>query len=337
MIRFAFYFRSALNNIIRNKLLSTAKLVTSFFCMTVILFLIGAYSGGLSFVRERCDFRDITKLKIYVAEDIQSLPNNPTDAEHFIFYAQNSRLISGSKYLAGAGLALTDPKFADLFYGFLQDGIYVSDPEKECVIGYELAAKYKIGISEKISIGSKKYTVCGITGNAGYRNTILLCDPRELEIGCPQMHISAKDLYGSGIVYTGTDIHNYFMSMTDLSDLIPIIAACIFMLIFSAVNIFNIMIIYAKKSARKTQILRSLGASKAASFTMLFLENILINTVSFITAFALLAMAKGIVLTFFSTTLEFGFTGVLLGFSISVILSLIYSFRHFKREAVCIL
>lgn len=337
MTKFAFYFRSALNSITHNKLISAAKLVTSFLCMAVILFLIGAYSGGLSFIRERCDFRGITTLKMYVAEDIQSLPNNPTDAEHYIFYSQNSRLISGSKYLAGVGLALTDPKYADLFNGFLQDGIYVSDPEKECVIGYEIAAKYKIGISDIISIGSKKYTVCGITGNAGYRNTILLCDPRELEIGCPQMYISAKDLYGSGLVYTGTDIHNYFVSMTDLSDLIPIIAACIFMLIFSAVNVFNIMIIYAKKSARKTQITRSLGASKAASFVMLFLENMLINTAAFITALVLLIMARSTVLLFFSTTLEFGFTEILLAFFISVILSIIYSFRHFKREAVCIL
>lgn len=337
MTEFAFYFRSALNSIKHNKLISAAKLVTSFFCMAVILFLIGAYSGGLSFIRERCDFRGMTTLKMYVAEDIQSLPNNPTDAEHFIFYAQNSRLISGSKYLAGAGLALTDLNFADLFNGFLQDGIYVSDPEKECVIGYEIAAKYKIGVSDTISIGSKKYTVCGITGNAGYRNTILLCDPQELEIGCPQMYISAKDLYGSGLVYTGADIHNYFMSMTDLSDLIPIIAACIFMLIFSSVNIFNIMIIYAKKSARRTQILRSLGASRAASFAMLFIENMLINTLSFIAALVLLIMTKVTVLTAFSTTLEFGFKGVFLAFSISVILSLIYSFRRYKREAVCIL
>lgn len=337
MTKFAFYFRSALNNIIHNKLLSTAKFITSFFCMTVVLFLIGAYSGGLSFIRERCDFRDITELKMYVAEDNRNLPKNPTDAEHFIFYARNKRLLFGSKYLAGAGLALTDLKFADLFSDFFREGTYISDPEKECVIGNEIAAKYKIGVAERISIGSKEYTVCGITGNAGYRNTILLCDPRELDIGCPQTYISAKDLYGSGLVYTGTDIHNYFASMTDLSDLIPIIAACIFMLIFSAVNVFNIMVIYAKKSARKTQITRSLGASKATSFVMLFLENILINTAAFITALVLLILARSTVLLVFSTTLKFGFTEILLAFFISVILSMIYSFRHFKREAVCIL
>lgn len=337
MIRFAFYFRSALNSIIHNKLLSTAKLVTSFFCMAVVLFLIGAYSGGLSFVRERCDFRDITELKMYVAEDNRSLPKNPTEAEHFIFYAINKRILFGSKYLGGAGLALTDLRFADLFSDFFREGTYISDPEKECVIGNELAAKYKIGVAEKITIGSKEYTVCGITGNAGYRNTILLCDPRELDIGCPQMYISTKDIYGSGLVYTGTDIHNYFASMTDLSDLIPIISACVFMLIFSAVNIFNIIIIYAKKSARKTQIIRSLGASKAASFVTLFLENLLINTAAFITALALLITARSAVLSVFSTALEFGFTEIFLAFLVLVLLSLIYSFRRFKREAVCIL
>lgn len=337
MIKLAFHFRSALNNIKHNKLLSLVKFITSFFCITVALFLFGAYSGGLAFVRERCAFRDILKLKMYVAEDNRSLPKNPADAEHYIFYARNSRVLYGEKYLGGVGIVLTDLKFAELFDDFFRSGEYISNEENECVIGNEIAVKYNIGVNENISVGSKKYTVCGITKNAGYRNTILLCDPQELEIGCPQMYISHKEIFGGGLVYIGADINEYFTSMTDLSDLIPIIVACVVMMFFSAVNVFNITVIYTKKSERKTQIIRSLGASKAAYFTILFLENMMINTASFATALVLSVFAKSLVLSVFSTTLVFGFTEILSAFFVSVILSIIYSFRRFKREAVCIL
>lgn len=337
MIIFGFYLRSALNNIIRNKLLSAAKLLTTFFCMSVILILIGTYSSGLSFARERCNFRNISELKMYVANEVQSLPKNPTDAEHFIFYARNSRLTFGGKYLASVGLAFTNLNFSDLFYDFFQEGHSISDPESECVIGYAVAAKYKIGVSDKISIGSKKYTVCGVSRNEGYRNTILLCDPRELEIGCPRMYISTQTVYGSGLVYNGTEIQKYFMSMSDLSDLIPVIAACVVMLIFSAVNIFNITVIYAKKSERKTQILRSLGASKKAVFAVQFIENLLINMSSFGAAFVMLILTKDMIFILFSTSLRFEIVGSSLTALVSVILSLIYSFRRFKQEAVCIL
>lgn len=337
MIKLGFYFKAALGNIIHNKLLGAAKLLTSFFCMTVILFLIGAYGGGLAFVRERCNFRNISELKMYVTEDINILPKNPNDAEHFIFYARNNRVTFGSKYLAGVGIALTDLEFAELFENFFREGKYISDMESECVIGYEIAEKYKINISDKITVGSKKYKVCGISRNAGYRNTILLCDPRELEIGCPQIFISTRKLYGSGVLYEGENIQNYFGSMSDVSDLIPIIAACAVMLFFSAVNIFSIMVIYAKKSALRVQILRSLGASKKAIFAVRFIENALINITSFAVALALLISLKGIAVIVFSTSLEFTFSGILLAFLISVILSMIYSFKRSKREAVCIL
>ena len=325
MIRSAFYFKIALKNIISHKLLSIAKLLTSFFCMAVVIFIMGVYSGAMDYVQGRCDFREISKLKMYVADDIKNLPRNPEEADHFLFWAHNNRITCDNKYLAGVGIGFADQGFADLFDGFFCEGGNISDPENDCMIGYEIAQKFKIKLSDKITIGSKKYSVSGIINNAGYRNTIVLCDPQELEIGLPQIYISQNALYGGGVLYEGNDIKNYFGAMIDLSDLLPIAAACTFMLAFSAITIFNIMMIYAKRSSKLMRIHRSVGASKKDIFIVQFFENTALNFVSLAAAFAVLWLAKDIVLVVFSQAIDFSFLGVLLSILLTLILSLIYS------------
>lgn len=339
MIRSAFYFKIALKNIISHRLLSAAKLLTSFFCMAVIIFLMGVYSGAMDYVQERCDFREISALKMYVADDIKNLPRNPEEADHFLFWAHNNRVTCGTKYLAGVGIAFADQGFANLFDGFFREGGNISDPENECMIGYEIAQKFKIKLSDKITAGSKKYSVSGIINNAGYRNTIVLCDPQELEIGLPQIYISQNVLYGGGVLYEGNDIQNYFAAMIDFSDLLPIAAACAFMLTFSVITIFNIMIIYARKSSVLMRIHRSVGASKKDIFIVQFFENTALNFVSLAAAFAVLWLVKDMVLVIFSQAIDFSFWGTLLAIVLTFVLSLIYSlgFKKFQQEGLCTL
>lgn len=336
MNRLAFYFWTALKNIVCDKLLNTAKFATSLFCMATALLLLASYVGGVFFLRGRCDFKNITELQMYVAEDVNSLPDDPENAEHFVFYGQNSAVTFEGAYLGGVGLVLTDVKFADLFDDFLLDGEYF-DAESECVVGYETAAKYKIGISESVTIGSKAYAVRGICKNEGYRRTIMICDPRALDLGCPRLYISSVPLSGSGIVYKGDGIRDYFGSMTDISDLLPVFAVCAFMLFFSAVNIFNIAVIYGKKTAPRVRIRRSLGASKRSVFAVRFIENSIINALAFIAALALSAAVKGSVSVILSTTLKFTAGSVLPIVLLSALLSMFYSAGRYEREDVCIL
>lgn len=335
MSKLIFFIKTAAINTYRNKLLWISKALSSLFCLYFALFMIGAYGGGQAFARERCSFRNADALEMYVAEELGKLPKNPEDAEHFVFYARNEQVMYGREYLGGAGIALTDLKFAELFDNFCTQGEYISDAENECVIGNATVEKYGIKLSDKISVGARNYTVCGITANAGYRSTILLCDPRELEVGCPQVFLSAKSLYGSGLKFRGEHIRDYFADMSDMSDYIPIAAVCAFMLIFSAVNVLNITLINAKKTAFTVNVHRSLGASRKAVFTISFFGNFLINISAFAAALALTVASKRVVLIVFSTTLEFSLWGIAAAFILAVFLSLIYSLGTPKKEGLC--
>lgn len=335
MSKLIFFIKTAVINTYRNRLLWISKALSSLFCLYFALFMIGAYGGGQAFARERCSFRNADALEMYVAEEFGKLPKNPEDAEHFVFYARNEQVMYGSEYLGGVGIALTDLKFAELFDNFCARGEYISDAENECVIGNATAEKYGIKLSDKISVGARDYMVRGITANAGYRSTILLCDPRELEVGCPQIFLSSITLHGSGIKYKGEHIRDYFADMSDVSDYIPIAAVCAFMLVFSAVNVLNITLINAKKTAFTVSVHRSLGASRKVVFMIRFFGNYLINISAFAAALALTAATKRAVLIVFSTTLEFSLWGIAAAFLLAVLLSLIYSLGTPKKEGLC--
>lgn len=336
MTKLNFVIRTALMNMRGNKLIFVSKFFSSLFCIFFALFLTGSYCGGaVAFVRERCNFADIDSLKMYVAEDINELPKNPEKTEHFIFYAKNNRVTFNYRYLGGSGLALTDMQFDNLFENFCSVGEYISDVKNECVIGNALAKRYKIRVSDVITVGARNYTVRGITDNAGYLNTILLCDPRELEVGCPQICISSEIIYGNGSLYEGERIRNYFASMTNFSDIIPIAAVCAAMLFFSVINVLNIVVINAKKSALRVRIHRSLGASRKMAFLIRFAENLMINLSALAAAAMLIAASQNTVLILFSTTLEFPLTGGVSVFILTVLLSLVYSFGTPKREDIC--
>ncbi len=335
MAEYVFLLKIALINIRKNKLLWISKSISSLFCFYFALFMIGTYGGGQTFVRERYNFKNADSLEMYVAEDVKMLPKNPEAAAHFIIYAQNDQVLFEGNFLAEVGISLTDKGYGELFEGFCEQGQYISDTESECVIGNAIAEKYRICLSDEISIGSRNYTVCGITANAGYRNTILLCDPRESEAGCPQIYISTSELYGTGLRFKGKEIQKYFSSMTDMSDIIPIAAVCAAMLVFSAINVLNLTIINAKKSALMISIHRSLGASRKELFAMRFAENSVINILMFSVALIFILMSERIVLMIFSTTLEFSAPGITSAFAAAMLMSLIYTLGAPKKEGVC--
>ncbi len=335
MAEYVFLLKIALINIRKNKLLWISKSISSLFCFYFALFMIGTYGGGQTFVRERYNFKNADSLEMYVAEDVKMLPKNPEAAAHFIIYAQNDQVLFEGNFLAEVGISLTDKGYGELFEGFCEQGQYISDTESECVIGNAIAEKYRVCLSDEISIGSRNYTVCGITENAGYRNTILLCDPREPEAGCPQIYISTSELYGTGLRFKGKEIQKYFSSMTDMSDIIPIAAVCAAMLVFSAINVLNLTIINAKKNALMISIHRSLGASRKEVFAMRFTENFVINILMFSVALALISISERIVLIIFSTTLEFSAPGITLAFAFAMALTFIYTLGAPRKEGVC--
>ncbi len=335
MAEYVFLLKIALINIRKNKLLWISKSISSLFCLYFALFMIGTYGGDQRLVQEIYNFKNIDSLEMYVAEGMKKLPKNPEDAAHFIIYAQNDQVLFEGNFLAEVGISLTDKGYGELFEGFCKHGQYISDTESECVIGNVIAEKFGISISDEISIGAREYTVCGITENAGYRNTILLCDPRELEVGCPQIYISSSELYGTGLRFKGKEINKYFSSMMDISDIIPIAAMCAAMLVFSGINVLNLTIINAKKSALAINIHRSLGASRKKLFTMRFTENLAINILMFSVALALISISEKIVLIIFSTTLEFSSPGITLTLALAIALSLIYTLGAPKKEDVC--
>lgn len=335
MIKYVFLLKTALINIRKNKLLWISKSISSHFCLYFAIFMIGTYGGGQTYVREKYNFKNADCLEIYVAEDVKMLPNNPNDAAHFIIYAQNDQVLFEGNYLAEVGISLTDKGYGELFECFCEKGRYISDTESECVIGNAIARKYGVCLSDEIRIGAREYTVCGITDNAGYRNTILLCDSRELEVGCPQIYISTGELYGTGLRFKGKEILRYFASMTDMSDIIPIAAVCAAMLVFSAINVLNLTIINAKRSALMISIHRSLGASRKELFAMRFTENFVINILMFFVALVLISMSDRIILVIFSTTLEFSALGIISAFALAMALSLLYTLGAPKKEGVC--
>lgn len=336
MNKFTFLVKTALLNIRRERLLTISKFFPSLFCMFFALLLIGSYEGGMkAFTRERCGFKEISELRMYVAEEQSELPRDPETAEHFIFYAQNDRVMFGEKYLAGVGISLTDKRFSELFESFCEKGRYISGAESECVIGSVVSEKYGIAVSNKISVGVREYTVCGITDNAGYQGSLLLCDPRELDAGCPRIFISASGLHGTGRKFAGERIGDYFGSVLNLSNIIPIFIMCGAMLIFSAVNVFNVTAVTVKKTTFKARVYRCLGASRGKLFTILLTENLCINILSFAAAFALLAALKKAVLVIFSAALEFSPAGIALVFILNMLLSFIYSFGTIRKDTLC--
>lgn len=335
MVKYVFLLKNALINLRKNKLLWISKSISSFFCLYFALFMIGTYGGGQRFAQERYNFKNVDCIEMYVAENMNMLPKNPEDSAHFIFYVQNDQVLLEGNFIAEVGISLTDKGYGELFEDFCEQGRYISKTESECVIGNSIAEKYKISLSDKISIGVREYTVCGITANAGYRSTILLCDTHELEVGCPQTYISTRELYGSGLRFKGKEILNYFASMIDMSDIIPIAAMCAAMLVFSAINVLNLTIINAKKSAFMISIHRSSGASRKELFAMRFTENFVINVLMFSVALALISMSERIVLVIFSTTFEFSASGITLAFALAMALSLIYTLGAPKKEGVC--
>ncbi len=337
MTELAFLFGSALKNIRKNKIGTASKFFSSLFSLFFVLLLAGSYGGGAAFARERCGFRDIGSLKMYVAEEEAMLPKNPSDAEHFILYAYAPKLLFGGKYLSGAGAALTDIDFGDLFDGFCAKGEYVRDAKSECVIGSALAKRYGIDISDKITVGAKKYAVRGITDNAGYRDTVLLCEPDGLEPGYPVLYVSAKELSGNGLKYNGEQIRDYFSSMINAADLLPIIAVCAAMLVFSAVNVLNIAVVEAKRSAMRIRVRRSVGASLRAIFVMRFAENLIINVSAFVMSFTLMELSRDILLIVLGTSLVFGFWGICAAVISAAVLSLVYSLGTLRKEVVCFL
>lgn len=319
-----------------SKLILMSKFFSSLFCIFFALFLIGSYCGGaVAFTRERCNFANISSLKMYVADDINELPKNPTDAEHFIFYVQNDHVMYNGRFLSGSGIALTDIGFGKLFDNFCAKGEYVSDAKNECVIGNALAEKFKLKVLDVITVGARNYTVRGITDNAGYRDTILLCDPRELDVGCPQIYISSTKIYGNGSLYEGEHIRDYFASMINFSDIVPIAALCAAMLIFSVINVLNIVVINAKKTALRIRIHHSLGATRKMLFLIRLAENLMINISALATAAMFISVSQKTVLILFSVTLEFPLLGIVCVFLLTALLSFVYSLGTPKREDLC--
>lgn len=203
------------------------------------------------------------------------------------------------------------------------------------MIGSVVSEKYGIAVSDKISVGAREYTVCGITDNAGYQGSLLLCDPRELDAGCPRIFISSSELHGTGRKFAGERIGDYFGSVLNLSNIIPIFIMCGAMLIFSAVNVFNVTAVTVKKTTFKARVYRCLGASRGKLFTILLTENLCINILSFAAAFALLAALKKAVLVIFSAALEFSPAGIAFVFILNMLLSFIYSFGTIRKDTLC--
>lgn len=328
MIKALYYLKVALKSISRNKFLSVVRWLTTFFCMTVVIFLTTLYIGGWDFIRQRSDYTDIEHLNMYVCQREDELPKNLDDITHYEFWAYNNRVLYKNKYISGVGFALTDIEFSKNYKMFLQYGRYITDAETECVVGYEISKKNGVFIDDEIEVGYKKYKIVGITDNAGFRDTILLCDSQQLDVGYPRMFFSDKTIFGKGITYHGVQIKDYYFAMNGVSRLIPFVVACTFMLFFSVLTVLNIMIIYRKKMGISNYVNYCVGASNRIIFLILFIENSIISVTAACAAYLCLAIFKDAVSIIFSSTLIFSLGSFLLSLIMSLTLALGYSLGH---------
>lgn len=332
MNRLLFLFSISVKNICHNKLLTFSKAFLSFVTFILLLGVSGIYENSLHYLYDRGNYINTESLYMYVAEDSSELPQNPQNATHFICYGFNNQIEHNRLYLSETGLAITDINYDSLFDNFCDNGRYINNPDSECVIGYSVARKNNIKINDEISIGLKKYTVCGITFNEGYRSSILVCDKANIETGYPQLYISDEIIIGGGIIYVGNEIHEYFEKMSGAEDIALLIMLIFFLLSLSAVNVLNLTLISEKKEAHIIAVHHTLGAGKATCFFVRFISNIIINAFSFVIAVTTFVLSDSVIFALFSVSLKLSLWCILISFALSALLATLYSINLTGRK-----
>ena len=153
----------------------------------IVSVILSLYFGSNQYINGSNSFKNIDSLNLYVAESPdKDIAIIPTDLD-FEYYASQKRIIYDDLYLGGISLSVISNNYAMIYRDFLAEGKETIN-DKECIIGKNIADKYKIDLNDTITIGDKNFTVSAITKLPRFSQKILLSDIDVVEVSYPKFY-----------------------------------------------------------------------------------------------------------------------------------------------------
>ena len=279
---------AAVKSIKRFKFISFIRIASIYVCLLIVSVILSLYFGSNQYINGSNSFKNIDSLNLYVAESPdKDIAIIPTDLD-FEYYASQKRIIYDDLYLGGISLSVISNNYAMIYRDFLAEGKETIN-DKECIIGKNIADKYKIDLNDTITIGDKNFTVSAITKLPRFSQKILLSDIDVVEVSYPKFYfykdsVNIEDADKNNI-YSHTRIYDYFTKFLNNSSLITIVISCLIVLFYSLMSITNIYKFYNEKLIITNFVQYATGASRATITFQSLIENLIISFISSVFAF----------------------------------------------------
>ena len=275
-------------NVRRYRLASIIRFLVFFLCFFVTLLYLGVFYGSIKRLSEVGKFKNIDNLSLLVVCNDKDISN---DFSHYSFFCEQNMAFCEDNYLTGVGLRVTDANYPDLFEDFFDEGHRISNPESECIVGRRIKDMYDIAVGDKIIIGNKVFTVCGITAENLDSGHILINNSDAVDVGYPRLYFFddsrvPQNLVGDGNLYVHNKIEKYFnMSDDNKKASREVIGICGTVLLYSLVSIYSIHMFYMEKKTIATYVCYCTGVRRKTFFTQNLFENLIVSTSGAIIAY----------------------------------------------------
>ncbi|MCR4678852.1 MAG: ABC transporter permease [Lachnospiraceae bacterium] len=233
-------------------------------------------------------FKNIDNLSLLVMRNDKDIPN---DFSHYSFLGEQNMVFYEENYITGAGLRVTDANYPDLFEKFFDEGHKISNSGNECIVGKRIKDMYDIAVGDKMVIGNKVFTVCGITAENLDSGHILINDSDAVDVVYPRLYFFddskvPPNFVGDGNLYVHNEIEKHFnMSDDNKKASREVIGICVTVLLYSLVSIYSIHMFYMEKKAVTTYVCYCTGVSRKTYFTQNLFENLIVSTSGAIIAY----------------------------------------------------
>lgn len=311
----------AVKSLIRSKVVAITEIICLTLGMVIPFFFIAQFNNGYYEAKKNAGAfitENIIMLNPDYGGDALPIVRNDfstiaqVDGVDGIYYEnvmQRENVFIHNSLVIGYKLCLVDENFNDILSsGWLSDGKTIVK-ENECIIGKKLAKKENVTIGDTLRINDNEYIVSGINQIPNYEKSIMISDTSKVKFDLYDATYfiktdgNIKDIgsdlenhvishYGTYDFYYETEINNLFYNKLS-SGWGPTIVISLLSLLYSLVNIYNIMRFYTIKFRRKIAISLAFGSTKGQIYLQKYIEVAIVSLMgSFLTYFTLYCIEK---------------------------------------------
>lgn len=295
-----FIWNMVIKGIYRNKVIFIIQILCLTLGMIIPSFFLSQYNGALLDAKENDTFQMTDNLmmirpdmysdvKVLQRSDLELLKNNVNIKDvYFINRHMTNNIFANNELMVDYNVYIVNTEINDIWNeGWIAEGETWKD-SRDCIIGYTVAQKSNLKIGNTIEIDGTAYVIKGISKIPKYKRSILLNQEAINNLVLWDVDVFIKvnhnlddfedelnkwliNNYGTYRIYLEQEINQQAYTKLSSGWTVSIILS-FSSLIYSLVNVYNILFFYSEKTKKKTGVSLAIGANKRHIFIQKYLE-----------------------------------------------------------------